>query len=112
MASSRRSFLGRFTHKILLLVRSPSQMAVGVVYNPCSDELFQTVRGFGAYVNGERASSSGRSELGNAVVVRKSNLSVHGIPVTRCMELKVFEGKDSTRCGGIEETSVYISGVE
>lgn len=42
-----------------------------MVYDPCSDELFQTVRGFGAFLNGQRVSSSGCSELGNAVVVRR-----------------------------------------
>lgn len=46
-------------------------MEVGVVYDPCSDELFQTVRGFGAFLNGQRVSSSGCKELGNAVVVRR-----------------------------------------
>lgn len=49
----------------------PGQMEVGVVYDPCSDELFQTVRGYGAFVNGKKASSSGCSELGNAIVVRQ-----------------------------------------
>lgn len=47
-----------------------SQMEVGVVYDPCADELYQAVRGFGAFVNGRRASSSDCTELGNAVVVR------------------------------------------
>lgn len=46
-------------------------MEVGVVYDPCADELYQAVRGFGAFVNGQRASSSDCTELGNAVVVRK-----------------------------------------
>ena len=44
-------------------------MEVGVVYDPCADELYQAVRGFGAFVNGQRASSSDCTELGNAVVV-------------------------------------------
>lgn len=41
------------------------------MYDPCADELYQAVRGFGAFVNGQRASSSDCTELGNAVVVRK-----------------------------------------
>lgn len=48
-------------------------MEVGVVYDPCSDELFQAVRGCGAFVNGCRASSSGCDDLGNAVVVRDAD---------------------------------------
>lgn len=48
-------------------------MEVGVVYDPCSDELYQTVRDFGAFVNGRRASSSDCTELGNAIVVRPSS---------------------------------------
>ena len=46
------------------------KMEVGVVYDPCADELYQTVRGCGAFVNGQRAYSSDCTELGNAVVVR------------------------------------------
>lgn len=46
-----------------------SQMEIGVVYDPCSDELFQAVRGYGSFVNGQRVSSSTCSELGGAVVV-------------------------------------------
>ncbi len=47
------------------------KMEVGVVYDPCADELYQAVRGFGAFLNGQRAYSSDCTELGNAVVVRK-----------------------------------------
>lgn len=46
-----------------------TQMEIGVVYDPCSDELFQAVRGYGSFVNGQRVSSSACSELGDAVVV-------------------------------------------
>lgn len=48
------------------------------MYDPCSDELYQTVRGFGAFLNGRRASSSSCTELGNAVVVRKRETSTLG----------------------------------
>lgn len=51
-------------------------MEVGVVYDPCSDELYQTVRGFGSFVNGQRASSSGCTDLGSAVVVRERIFSL------------------------------------
>lgn len=44
-----------------------------MVYDPCADELYQAVRGFGAFVNGRKASSSGCTELGNAVVVSGEN---------------------------------------
>lgn len=42
-----------------------------MVYDPCSDELFQAVRGFGSFVNGNKASTSGCGQLDNAVVVRE-----------------------------------------
>lgn len=54
-------------------------MEVGVVYDPCADELYQTVRGFGAFVNGRRASSSQCTDLGSAVVVREERGTEYGI---------------------------------
>eukprot|EP00904_Undaria_pinnatifida_P007482 jgi/Undpi1/3864/HiC_scaffold_16.g07232.m1 len=45
------------------------KMEVGVVYDPCADELYQTVRGFGSFVNGVRTSSSGCTDLGSAIVI-------------------------------------------
>lgn len=62
------------------------KMEVGVVYDPCSDELYQTVRGFGSFVNGQRASSSGCTDLGSAVVITEYGYQRDPIAVRMMME--------------------------
>ncbi|CAM9512805.1 unnamed protein product, partial [Laminaria digitata] len=62
------------------------KMEVGVVYDPCSDELYQTVRGFGSFVNGQRASSSGCTDLGSAVVITEYGYQRDPVAVRAMME--------------------------
>lgn len=59
-----------------------------MVYDPCADELYQTVRGFGAFVNGRKASSSDCTELGNAVVVRGENRALDFVQNTHTINHK------------------------
>ncbi len=55
-----------FSVSIALRVRD--QLEVGVVYDPCRQELFTTLRGGGAQVDGRRMRVSGRAELDGALI--------------------------------------------
>ncbi|QAY67565.1 inositol monophosphatase family protein [Paenibacillus protaetiae] len=44
------------------------QLLHGVVYNPCTQELYHATRGEGAYCNGTRLQASGERQIGNAVL--------------------------------------------
>jgi myo-inositol-1(or 4)-monophosphatase len=48
---------------------SGGEVKVGVVYNPISDELFFAQKGKGAYLNGERLSPSGTTDMKQALLV-------------------------------------------
>lgn len=46
-----------------------ARLVYGCVYNPFREELFQAVRGQGAYLNGRRISVSKRSTLANSLIM-------------------------------------------
>lgn len=46
------------------------QVVVGVIYNPFSEELYQSVKGGGAFLNGNRLEVSRTTSLDQAIVVR------------------------------------------
>eukprot|EP00752_Nemacystus_decipiens_P009159 g8181.t1 len=77
-----------------------SKIEVGVVYDPCADELYQTVRGFGAFVNGQRASSSGCTELGNAVVITEYGYQRDPVAVRTMMDVTE---KVLRKCRGLRQ---------
>jgi myo-inositol-1(or 4)-monophosphatase len=55
----------------LLVYKQP---VVGVVYEPSSDELFIAVKGHGAYLNGEKISTSPARALKESLVVSENNI--------------------------------------
>lgn len=55
-----------FSVSIALRVRD--QLEVGVVYDPCRQELFTTMRGGGTQVDGRRVRVSGRNDLDGALI--------------------------------------------
>ncbi|CAM9722521.1 unnamed protein product [Ectocarpus sp. 6 AP-2014] len=77
-----------------------SKMEVGVVYDPCADELYQAVRGFGAFVNGRKASSSDCTELGNAVVITEYGYQRDPVAVRKMMEVTE---KVLRKCRGLRQ---------
>ncbi|CAM9994521.1 unnamed protein product [Ascophyllum nodosum] len=76
------------------------KMEIGVVYDPCSDELFQAVRGFGSFVNGERTSTSGCSDLGSAIVITEYGYQRDPAAVKIMMEVTE---KVLRQCRGIRQ---------
>lgn len=70
-----------YSHKlphfcVSIALESEGEIQVGVVYNPCLDECFSTVKGRGAYLNGKRISVSTTQGL-------KKSLLATGFPYDR-----------------------------
>ncbi|GFE62234.1 inositol monophosphatase family protein [Geobacter sp. AOG2] len=53
---------------VSIAMEAEGELAVGVIYNPLSDELFTATRGGGAYMNGRRLRVSTHFPLGNTVL--------------------------------------------
>ncbi|MDG2123568.1 MAG: inositol monophosphatase family protein [Verrucomicrobiales bacterium] len=53
---------------VSIALRRGEEMVVGVIYDPCRDELFSAVRGGGAFLNGEKIGVSERATMREAVV--------------------------------------------
>jgi myo-inositol-1(or 4)-monophosphatase len=67
-------------YTISIALRRGNETVCGVLYNPVSDEMFTSVAGHGAYLNGQRLSVSRHSEVGMMMVgtgLPTPNLSLH-----------------------------------
>ncbi|UYN99781.1 MAG: inositol monophosphatase [Devosia sp.] len=74
------NFINGQHYTITIALRRGEQTMCGLVYNPVSDEMFTTVKGGGAYLNGEKLSVSSSQDVGLMVVgtgLPTPNLSLH-----------------------------------
>ena len=54
---------------VSVALRAEGNVCVGVVYDPCRDEMFSGARGLGSFVNGNRLRVSDVSKVGNALLL-------------------------------------------
>ncbi len=59
---------GHIQSAVSIAYMADSQILVGVVYNPFTDELFQAVAGQGAFLNDQAIQVSGKSDLSRALI--------------------------------------------
>lgn len=57
------NFLNGQHYTITIALRRRNQTICGLVYNPVSDEMFTSIKGDGAYLNGERLRVSGSTDV-------------------------------------------------
>ncbi len=70
---------------ISLALRRDDTVLLGVIYDPVRDELFEGVRGGGAFLNGRPIHASKRADLKEAIV--SLGFSKTGETVQKCLEL-------------------------
>jgi myo-inositol-1(or 4)-monophosphatase len=57
------NFINGMDYTISIALRRGRATVVGALYNPVADEMFTTIRGEGAYLNGERLAVSQRVDV-------------------------------------------------
>jgi myo-inositol-1(or 4)-monophosphatase len=62
------NFINGQHYTISIALRRGNETVCGALYNPVSDEMFTSVAGQGAYLNGERLSVSAQSDVGLMMV--------------------------------------------
>lgn len=63
------NYIHRFPHcGISVALAINKQLVVGIIYNPATNELFTSRRGYGAYLNGEPIQVSGATALSSSVI--------------------------------------------
>lgn len=58
------NFINGMHYTISLALRRGSETVCGVLFNPPADEMFTAINGQGAYLNGERLTVSGQTDIG------------------------------------------------
>lgn len=70
------NFVHSFPHSCISIALFIDKLPViGIVYNPMLNQLFTAQKGKGAYLNGEKISVSGTSELGDALIMMEFGTS-------------------------------------
>ncbi|KAG5177363.1 inositol monophosphatase [Tribonema minus] len=59
---------------------------LGVIYNPCSGEMYQAIRGHGAWLNGKRIRASGSTTLAGSLVITEYGCQREEAAMTRMMD--------------------------
>jgi len=58
------NFINGMHYTISIALRRGNETVAGVLYNPAADEMFTAMSGGGAFLNGERLSVSGQTDIG------------------------------------------------
>jgi myo-inositol-1(or 4)-monophosphatase len=74
------NFINGMHYTISIALRRGSETVCGALYNPVSDEMFTSIKGEGAYLNGERMAVSEQSDIALMAIgtgLPTPNLSLH-----------------------------------
>jgi histidinol-phosphatase len=89
---------------IQISLQSADEVVLGLIYLPCSDEMFQAASGAGSYWNDVRCSVS------NATDLRKSILMVSGFNSETCWTVRCYGGCYDVTMIARGKADIWLSG--
>lgn len=96
---------------VSIALEQKGEVVVGVVYDPMRDELFEAVRGRGAFLNGARVRVSDIPELGKALLATGFPYDVRTSSFNNVREFNAFivRAQAVRRCGSAALDLCYVA---
>lgn len=96
---------------VSIALEQKGEVVVGVVYDPMRDELFEAVRGRGAFLNGARVGVSDIPELGKALLATGFPYDVRTSSFNNVREFNAFivRAQAVRRCGSAALDLCYVA---